>query len=209
MVQRSPSHFQTGTFYWSHVSFPYLILPFSREKIHRADGGSTRRCVSSTRRSPLWAASTSVSADGIRVNMSSLMKTLPSLTVLMGRYGTAKTMRTSGWQSTLRWTSRSRICLTGTKCRGCHGQLPPSSSFGYDKLIQQARCRAANRWTSRQRPMQAFRPAMEPSHPYQGEYDDPRPLPIEMGQAYRFRITRGDTPSCSLHPTLSIVSWTS
>jgi hypothetical protein len=23
MVQRSPSHFQTGTFYWSHVSHPH------------------------------------------------------------------------------------------------------------------------------------------------------------------------------------------
>lgn len=44
MVQRSPSHFQTGTFYWSHVGVVYQTT---------ADG-SMRRCVWSMRPLLSW-----------------------------------------------------------------------------------------------------------------------------------------------------------
>lgn len=59
MVQRSPSHFQTGTFYWAHVlcfhfSHVTLCLPLG------FSSPSTRRCVLSIRQSRSWEDLTSV-----------------------------------------------------------------------------------------------------------------------------------------------------
>jgi len=47
MVQRSPSHFQTGTFYWSHVSplSHFLPLPLIILALFLSLTNSTKRCV--------------------------------------------------------------------------------------------------------------------------------------------------------------------
>jgi hypothetical protein len=55
LVQRSPSHFQTGTFYWAHVNMVHLRL--KRGGLMRRH--STRSCASSIQQSRLWGASTS------------------------------------------------------------------------------------------------------------------------------------------------------
>ncbi len=54
MVQRSPSHFQTGTFYWAHVCCSILL------EIRSAyEARSMRRCALLTRQLRSWGASTS------------------------------------------------------------------------------------------------------------------------------------------------------
>lgn len=51
MVQRSPSHLQTGTFYWAHVCYSYFSFALTD-----AHNESTRNYASSMKRSPLWEA---------------------------------------------------------------------------------------------------------------------------------------------------------
>lgn len=51
MVQRSPSHFQTGTFYWAHVS---AVLHDQSSLKMNIYWRSTRSCVLLIKRSLLW-----------------------------------------------------------------------------------------------------------------------------------------------------------
>jgi hypothetical protein len=93
MVQRSPSHFQTGTFYWSHVS---QLLPSALQE--RAGLiNSTRRCVSSTKRSLSWEVSIYVTVDGILPSTSLLMKTILLLMDLMDLFGEEKITPMREW----------------------------------------------------------------------------------------------------------------
>jgi len=53
MVQRSPSHFQTGTFYWAHVSAVLHDQEVFKLKVN-AYWHSTRNCVLLIKRLLLW-----------------------------------------------------------------------------------------------------------------------------------------------------------
>jgi len=56
MVQRSPSHFQTGTFYWAHVRYPTSLGP---ELLIQRITPSMRSYVLSIKRLRSWGVSIS------------------------------------------------------------------------------------------------------------------------------------------------------
>jgi hypothetical protein len=58
-VQRSPSHFQTGTFYWAHHE-KLCVIECVLERACKSSSTDVR--LTTARPSPLWAASTSASA---------------------------------------------------------------------------------------------------------------------------------------------------
>lgn len=59
-VQRSPSHFQTGTFYWAHHE-KLCVIECVQEK-HTLSRSVTDPRFATARRSPSWVASTFASA---------------------------------------------------------------------------------------------------------------------------------------------------
>ena len=62
-VQRSPSHFQTGTFYWAHHE-KLCVIECVLERA--CESSSTDARLFTARQSPSWAASTSASAGASR-----------------------------------------------------------------------------------------------------------------------------------------------
>ena len=84
MVQRSPSHFQTGTFYWAHVWNPshpvshawpdYLFV-------------SMKKCVLSTKPSRSWVDSTCASDGGIHHNTFSSTTPIRWISKQANRFG--------------------------------------------------------------------------------------------------------------------------
>ena len=112
MVQRSPSHFQTGTFYWSHVRGP--------SKYAEANN-STKSSVSLMKQSPLWVDSTCVTPDGILHNISSWTKTIPSLMDQMDQSGGVKIISTSESPNLPISTNHSRIRLIEARFLECRG----------------------------------------------------------------------------------------
>jgi len=134
MVQRSPSHFQTGTFYWSHVRLlvQYTSSPPRHLTRSLAPFGSsilicsTRKCASLTKPSPSWAVLIYVMVDGIPPNMSSLTKTILPQMDPMALYGEGKIIPTREWWNLVIWINHLRIRLIGKRSQGCLGK---SGSF--------------------------------------------------------------------------------